>query len=226
VIEKGAHALAVYFAAVAAERAGGEGAGSPSARAQADWIAEHALVARTSAASSGAAADLRLRCGAVSDPRLLVRLVLASPARFATTAALVRLVSGAIFLGFGLAKFTDHESETQSFTSYGLPSPSAFAYAIGVLELGLGLLLLLGLLTRLAALGLAGDMVGAIVAAGPVEGGAINLALAPALLVAMLFLAWTGAGRFALDERLGRLRTRPARAAGGGPRRPPSAVGS
>jgi len=45
-------------------------------------------------------------------------------------------------------------------------------------------------------------MVGAIAAAGPVEGGAINLGLAPALLLAMLFLVWTGAGRFALDERL------------------------
>ena len=138
----------------------------------------------------------------MADGRLLGGRLLVSQARFATTAAVVRLVAGSVFVAFGLGKFTDHESEARSFESYGLPSPGAFAYAIGVLELALGLLLVIGLLTRLAALGLAGDMVGAIAATGPVEGGAINLGLAPALLLAMLFLVWTGAGGFALDERL------------------------
>jgi uncharacterized membrane protein YphA (DoxX/SURF4 family) len=35
-----------------------------------------------------------------------------------------------------------------------------------------------------------------------VDGGFVNLGLAPMLLVAMLFLVWAGAGRFSLDERL------------------------
>src|SRR5689334_18012832 len=95
----------------------------------------------------------------------------------------VRIVSGAIFVVFGVYKFTDHAHETASFTTYGLPSPSAFAYAVGVLEIVGGGLLVVGFLTRVAAAMLAGDMVGAIATAGPVEGGAINLVLAPALLV-------------------------------------------
>ena len=118
----------------------------------------------------------------------------------------LRIVSGAIFLIFGIAKFTDHGHETESFDTYGLPSPSLFAYAIGVLEVVAGALLLAGLMTRPAAALLAGDMVGAIVTAGRVEGGAINLGLAPALLVGMLVLLWIGPGRWALDNRLARSR--------------------
>jgi putative oxidoreductase len=124
--------------------------------------------------------------------------------RAALAAFVVRPVSGAIFLVFGIYKFTDHLHETDSFDSYGLPSPSLFAYGIGVLELVGGALLLAGLLTRPAAALLAGDMVGAIVTAGRVEGGAINLGLAPALLVGMLILLWIGPGRWALDQRLAR----------------------
>jgi putative oxidoreductase len=114
------------------------------------------------------------------------------------------VVSGTIFVVFGIAKFTDHGRETDSFESYGLPSPSLFAYAIGVVEVVGGVLLLAGLVTRPAAALLAGDMVGAIATAGPVEGGAINLVLAPALLVAMLILLWLGPGRWSVDGRLAR----------------------
>ena len=105
---------------------------------------------------------------------------------------------------FGIYKFTDHGHETESFELYGLPSPSLFAYAVGILEIVAGVLLLAGLMTRPAAALLAGDMVGAIVTAGRVEGGAINLALAPALLVGMLVLLWVGPGGWSLDGRLAR----------------------
>ena len=71
-----------------------------------------------------------------------------------------------------------------------------------MLEVVGGVLLIVGLLTRAAAALLAGDMVGAIVTAGRVEGGAINLGLAPALLVGMLFLLWAGPGRWAADSRV------------------------
>jgi putative oxidoreductase len=119
-------------------------------------------------------------------------------------AALLRVGSGLIFFGFGLSKFTHHSKEARSFDRYSLPWPSLFAYAIGTLELSLGFLLVLGLATRLVAPALAGDMVGAIATAGRVEGGTINLGLAPALLVVMLVLAWSGAGRWAVDARLRR----------------------
>ena len=59
------------------------------------------------------------------------------------------------------------------------------------------------------ALGLAGNMVGAIATGGRVDGGFVNLGLAPMLLVAMLYLVWAGAGRFSLDERLRRRTMQP-----------------
>jgi putative oxidoreductase len=114
----------------------------------------------------------------------------------------LRLASGSIFLGFGVGKFSHHTKESASFSSYGLPFPDEFVYAIGATELVFGGLLILGLLTRLAALALAGDMIGAIVTAGRVDGGAINLGLAPALLVVMLVLLWAGPGRVSIDALL------------------------
>ena len=74
-------------------------------------------------------------------------------------------------------------------------------YAIGALELGLGLLLLLGLRTRLAAIVLAGNMIGAIATAGRVEGGFVNLGLAPMLLLVLLVVIARGADRWSLDAR-------------------------
>jgi uncharacterized membrane protein YphA (DoxX/SURF4 family) len=47
-------------------------------------------------------------------------------------------------------------------------------------------------------------VVGAIVTAGRVEGGAINLGLAPALLAGMVALLWIGPGRWALDSSVAR----------------------
>ncbi len=121
----------------------------------------------------------------------------------ATTVALIRVAAGAIFVVFGVGKFTAHAAEVDSFDRYGLPSPDTFVYAIGALEIAGGALLIAGLLTRLAALALAGDMVGAIVFSGIKEGEAISLTLAPALLVAMLLLLWAGPGARSLDARLG-----------------------
>jgi putative oxidoreductase len=101
---------------------------------------------------------------------------------------LLRLAPGIVFVAFGVGKFTQHATEVDSFRDYGLPAPDAFVYAIGVLEVAGGLMLIAGVLVRLAALALAGDMVGAIVVSGIAKGEAISLTLAPALLVAMLVL--------------------------------------
>src|SRR5712691_7383037 len=114
----------------------------------------------------------------------------------------VRLAAGGIFIGFGMSKFTRHAAEARSFDHYGLPAPETLAYLIGVVEVGGAVLLIGGLLVRPAALMLAGDMVGAISTAGVKEGGAVNLGLAPALLLTMLFFLWAGAGLFALDRWL------------------------
>ena len=136
--------------------------------------------------------------------QFLSRVLAPTPAAASWPAVAVRLAAGGIFIGFGQSKFTHHSREVRSFGRYGLPDPNVFAYATGTLELTLGLALLLGLLTRLTALGLAGNMVGAICTGGRVDGGFVNLVLAPLLLVAMLFLVRAGAGRWSADRVLAR----------------------
>jgi putative oxidoreductase len=99
-----------------------------------------------------------------------------------------------VFVAFGAGKFVNHGSELASFKTYGLPAPEVWVIVIGVIELIGGLLLIAGILTRPAALVLAGDMVGAIIVSGIAKGELISLTLAPAELLAMLVLLWTGAG--------------------------------
>ena len=113
----------------------------------------------------------------------------------------LRLLSGGIFVVFGIGKFVNHGSELASFKSYGLPAPEAFVIVIGLIELVGGLLLITGVVTRPAALVLAGDMTGAIVVSGIAKGELISLTLAPAELAAMLVLLWTGPGRYVIDPR-------------------------
>jgi putative oxidoreductase len=140
----------------------------------------------------------------------VLRLVLAPSPPLASAVALVlRVAAGAILIGFGQSKFAHHAKEARAFDRYGLPAPEVFAYAIGSVELVGGLLLVLGLATRLVALALAGNMVGAIATGGRVDGGFVNLGLAPMLLVVMVYLVWAGAGRFSIDERLRGLTMQP-----------------
>ena len=140
-------------------------------------------------------------------------LLVAGPATGsrATASLLVRLGAGAVFVIFGVGKFTSHASEVVSFHTYGLPSPDTFVYVIGVIEVIGGALLIAGLATRVAALVLTGDMIGAIIVSGVGQGEAISLTLAPAQLVAMLFVLWSGPGKRALDRRLINRRTLPCR---------------
>lgn len=141
----------------------------------------------------------------------LGRLLIAGPSvgPQATVVWLARLAAAAVFAIFGVAKFTDHAAEVASFESYGLPAPDAFVYAIGVLEIGGAVLLAVGLLTRLAALMLAGDMIAALIIAGIGEGELISLTIAPALLMVMLFVLKAGPGSHALDHRLAAARRMP-----------------
>jgi putative oxidoreductase len=110
----------------------------------------------------------------------------------------LRLLAGGVFVVFGVGKFVDHTSELVSFKSYGLPAPQAFVIVIGLIELVGGLLVMTGAFTRPAAFVLAGDMIGAIVVSGIAKGELISLTVAPAELVAMLVLLWTGPGASSL----------------------------
>ena len=122
------------------------------------------------------------------------------PAR--AVAAVIRVGTGALFVGFSAGKFVDHAKEAADFSHYGIPIPNVSTYVVGTLELVSGVLLVAGLLTRPAALGLAVDMIGAIATAGRVDGGSFHLGVAPTLLVAMLFLLWAGPGSWSVDAQL------------------------
>lgn len=100
----------------------------------------------------------------------------------------IRLLSGAVFVGFGIGKFVNHGSELASFRSYGLPAPEVFVVVIGVIELVGGVLLIADRFVRPVALVLAADMLGAIIVSGIAKGELISLTLAPAELIAMLSL--------------------------------------
>jgi putative oxidoreductase len=111
----------------------------------------------------------------------------------------LRLLAGGVFVVFGIGKFTDHGSELASFKAYGLPAPEAFVVIVGLIEVFGGLLMIAGVLTRPAALVLAGNMIGAIVVSGIAKGELISLTLAPAELVAMLVLLCYGPGAHSLS---------------------------
>jgi putative oxidoreductase len=114
----------------------------------------------------------------------------------------VRVITGVLFITFSAGKFVDHTHEMADFEHYGVPLADIAVYLVGIVELVGGILLVVGLFTRLAALILAANMVGAIATAGRVDGGSFHLGVAPTLLVAMLFLLWAGSGAYALDAKL------------------------
>jgi uncharacterized membrane protein YphA (DoxX/SURF4 family) len=101
----------------------------------------------------------------------------------------VALLTGTIFIFAGLVKFVFHGWELHAFRSFGLPWPSALEIFAGLLEIAGGLLLLARTLVVPAALLLAVTMLVAIGASGIGHGDVIpSLTLAPALLVALLFM--------------------------------------
>jgi NADH dehydrogenase len=114
----------------------------------------------------------------------------------------VRCAAAIVFLIFGVSKFVNHAAELASFRHYPVPAPGTVVYAVGVIEIGGGLLLLVGLLTRLTALALAADMLGAIVVSGLARWEIVSLTLAPVLLAAMIILIRFGAGDWSLDRHL------------------------
>ena len=132
-------------------------------------------------------------------------------------AGVLRVAAGLVFLGFGPGKFRHHAAEASAFERYGIPFPDLATYAVGALEIAGGAALVIGLLLRPVALVLASNLVVALATAGRIDGGAVNLGLAPALIAALVALALWGGGPHSLDRRLARprsgrrLRTAPRR---------------
>lgn len=131
---------------------------------------------------------------------------------FGSATLLLRLVLGIIFVVHGYAKlFKDPGPKgTSSFLqSLKIPAPLFFAYVVGVVEFFGGVLVILGLLTRLAALLIAINMVVATwkvkfktgLVTKVMEGGwSGGYELDLALFAIAVVLALLGGGRFAIDR--------------------------
>jgi putative oxidoreductase len=127
----------------------------------------------------------------------------------------LRVVLGVVFFAHGAQKmlgwfggFGFHGS-MGFFTHIGIPAP--IAYLIICIEFFGGLGLIVGLLTRIAALGIAGDMIGAVFMVhlqngffmnwtGTQKGEGIEYHLLALAMAAALLLR--GAGAFSLDRAL------------------------
>ncbi len=128
--------------------------------------------------------------------RLIVRL--ADPGRPLWGTFVLRVALAALFIPTGLGKFVNHDAYIERFERWGFGAAAGeAAILVGVVEVACGLMLLLGVVPRLAALVLAGNMVGALLTAGRVDGGQ-NIWLPLLLLAALSAVILWGSGRWAL----------------------------
>ena len=131
-----------------------------------------------------------------------------NPRRQATGLAIVRVITGIIFMAHGGQKLFQYglAGVTQSFTQMGVPLPGITAPLVSILEFFGGFALVIGLLTRLAALGLAINMLGAIIlvhlAAGFFLPAGYEFALV--LFAASVALVIAGPGSLSVDEAIAR----------------------
>ena len=122
-----------------------------------------------------------------------------------TAVTILRVILGFLFAAHGWQKFNEWTiAGTQaSFTKMGVPAAEIAAPAVAVLELGGGIALILGVLTRVVALLLALDMLGALFlvhASAGVFAATGGYELVLLLAAAALALALIGAGRISVDR--------------------------
>ena len=136
-----------------------------------------------------------------------------SASRLNAALAVLRVVVGAIFIAHGAQKlfvFGLHDA-TSAFGQMGAPLPSITAPLVACLEFFGGIALVIGLFTRLVALGLAADMLGAILIVKLGSGffAPAGLEFELALLGGALTVALAGPGDYSIDRLLKRRRAIP-----------------
>jgi uncharacterized membrane protein YphA (DoxX/SURF4 family) len=139
----------------------------------------------------------RLLSSPISGARLVHYLISAPDERVSRgrVTTWVAVLTGVTFVVGGLVKFVFHHWELHAFRSFGLPWPSALEIFAGVLETVGGILLARRRAVVPVASLLGVTMVVAIVSSGIGHGDVIpSLTLAPALLLATLFLVVRGLG--------------------------------
>jgi uncharacterized membrane protein YphA (DoxX/SURF4 family) len=106
-----------------------------------------------------------------------------------SAATRVAILTGIVFIPAGLVKFAFHHWELHAFEEFGLPWPFALELLAGVLETVGGVLLIARRHVVPISVLLCATMLVAIGASGIGHGDVIpSLTLAPALLLALLFL--------------------------------------
>jgi putative oxidoreductase len=120
----------------------------------------------------------------------------------------LRLALGTIFIAHGGQKLFVYgfEGVAGGFAQMGVPMASVVGPFIGFVELFGGIAIFIGLLTRLAGLGVASTMIGAIslvhLKNGFFNPGGIEFPLM--LLASALAVVITGAGSYSIDSVIGR----------------------
>lgn len=131
---------------------------------------------------------------------------------------LLRVVIGSVFVAHGVQKLFVFgvAGLAQGFADIGVPLAGIVGPVVGFAELLGGIALMLGLFTRIAALGLAVIMLGAMVLVHLPAGFFLpdGVEFTFTLFAGLAALALTGPGAFSVDAVLGRRRARaPAPAA-------------
>jgi len=132
----------------------------------------------------------------------------ATPRQLDAGLTLLRTITGAIFMAHGAQKLFVYglAGVGGGFAQMGIPFPSVVGPLVGFIELFGGLALVAGLLTRLAAVGLTANMLGALFLVHLPAGFFLPNGYEFVLMLAAsaATLAITGAGQFSLDARIAR----------------------
>ena len=131
-----------------------------------------------------------------------------SPRQVSIGLTVLRVILGATFIAHGAQKLFvfGFAGVTGGFAQMGIPMPGLFGPFVSFVESFGGIAIVLGLLTRLAGLGLAINMIVAILSvhlkAGFFNPGGVEFPLA--LFGIATALTITGAGAFSIDALLGK----------------------
>ena len=129
-----------------------------------------------------------------------------SSRRLDVALAILRLAVGAVFIAHGGQKLFVYgfDGVAGAFAQMGVPMAGIVGPLVALLEFFGGIALVVGRLTRVAALGLAATMVGALALVHAPAGFFLpnGSEFALSLLAVTLSLALVGAGRFAIDAKI------------------------